>query len=68
MSLPSNKFTRRARDKAGDWVQFAPKLKSAGGSFDPGEWAQLFADAGARNVAMWAPNSSPNNHWTIAPA
>jgi hypothetical protein len=29
-------------------VQFAPKLKSAGGKFDPDEWVQLFVDTGAR--------------------
>ena len=28
-------------------MQFAPKLASAGGNFDPDDWAQLFLDAGA---------------------
>lgn len=41
-------FINGARDKAGNVVQFAPKLISAGGRFDPNEWAQLFVDAGAR--------------------
>ncbi|MEU5262135.1 alpha-L-fucosidase [Amycolatopsis sp. NPDC021455] len=65
---PYQNFINGARDKAGNWVQFAPKLKSAGGSFDPNEWAQLFADAGAKfagpvaehhdGYSMW--NSSAN--------
>ncbi|MDS0138723.1 MULTISPECIES: alpha-L-fucosidase [unclassified Amycolatopsis] len=65
---PYQNFINGARDKAGNWVQFAPKLKSAGGSFDPAEWAQLFADAGAKfagpvaehhdGYSMW--NSSAN--------
>src|SRR3954467_6254696 len=37
---PYQNFINGARDKAGNWVQFAPKLKSAGGNFDPAEWAQ----------------------------
>ncbi|MET9000158.1 alpha-L-fucosidase [Amycolatopsis sp. NPDC004169] len=65
---PYQNFINGARDKAGNWVQFAPKLKSAGGNFDPAEWAQLFADAGAKfagpvaehhdGYSMW--NSSAN--------
>jgi alpha-L-fucosidase len=52
-------------------VQFAPKLKSAGGNFDPAEWAQLFADAGAKfagpvaehhdGFSMWNSASNPWN-------
>jgi alpha-L-fucosidase len=41
-------FILGKQDKQGNWTQFAPKLKSAGGNFDPDEWAQLFADAGAK--------------------
>lgn len=41
------KFLIGANDKAGNFVQFAPKLKSAGGNWDPDEWAQMFYDAGA---------------------
>ena len=44
---PYNNFITGARDKQANFVQFAPQLKSAGGEFDPEEWAQLFADAGA---------------------
>src|SRR6266540_3778823 len=38
---PYNNFITGAKDKQGNWVQFAPKLKSEGGQFDPDEWAQL---------------------------
>jgi alpha-L-fucosidase len=71
---PYHNFINGARDKAGNWVQFAPKLKSAGGNFDPNEWAQLFADAGARfagpvaehhdGYSMW--NSSVNEWNSVA--
>jgi alpha-L-fucosidase len=67
---PYQNFINGARDKAGNWVQFAPKLKSAGGAFDPNEWAQLFADAGAKfagpvaehhdGFSMW---NSTANEW-----
>lgn len=45
---PYNKFLTGANDKSGKFVQFAPKLKSAGGAWDPDAWAQMFIDAGAR--------------------
>jgi len=45
---PFHNFIDGATDKAGNHVEFAPKLKSTGGAFDPDEWAQLFVDAGAR--------------------
>ena len=45
---PYNNFITGAKDKKGNFVQFAPKLKSEGGNLDPEEWAQLFADAGAK--------------------
>ncbi len=40
-------FIKGANDKSGKFVQFAPKLVSAGGAFDPDAWAQMFLDAGA---------------------
>ncbi|MEV6006918.1 alpha-L-fucosidase [Streptomyces sp. NPDC051976] len=70
---PYNNFIDGARDKAGNFVQFAPKLVSQGGSFDPDAWAQLFVDAGAKfagpvaehhdGFSMW--NSSVNE-WNSA--
>jgi len=45
---PYDKFLTGANDKTGSFTQFAPKLVSDGGSWDPDEWAQLFVDAGAR--------------------
>lgn len=71
---PYHNFINGARDKAGNWVQFAPKLRSAGGNFDPDEWAQLFFDAGAKfagpvaehhdGFSMW--NSSVNEYNSVA--
>jgi alpha-L-fucosidase len=71
---PYHNFIDGARDKAGNFVQFAPKLASAGGHFDPNAWAQLFADAGAKfagpvaehhdGYSMW--NSSANEWNSVA--
>lgn len=68
---PYNNFITGANDKQGNFVQFAPKLKSEGGKFDPDEWAQLFADAGAKfagpvaehhdGFSMWASEVNPWN-------
>ena len=68
---PYNNFITGANDLQGNFVQFAPRLKSEGGSFDPDEWAQLFADAGAKfagpvaehhdGYSMWASKVNPWN-------
>ncbi len=68
---PYHKFITGAKDKQGRFMQFAPKLKSEGGKFDPDEWAQLFADAGAKfagpvaehhdGFSMWASKANPWN-------
>ncbi|HET6709386.1 alpha-L-fucosidase, partial [Amycolatopsis sp.] len=60
---PYQNFVNGARDKAGNWVQFAPKLKSAGGNFDPAEWAQLFADAGAKFAGPVAEHHDGYSMW-----
>jgi alpha-L-fucosidase len=74
---PYNNFIAGAPDKQGNFVQFAPKLKSQGGNFDPDEWAQLFADAGARyagpvaehhdGFSMWASRVNPWNAKSMGP-
>ncbi|MGK9476427.1 alpha-L-fucosidase [Melioribacter sp. OK-6-Me] len=74
---PYHNFILGARDKQGNFVQFAPKLKSEGGNFDPEEWAQLFADAGAKfagpvaehhdGFSMWASKVNPWNAKDMGP-
>lgn len=68
---PYHYFITGADDKEGNHVQFAPKLKSEGGHFDPEEWADLFAKSGARfagpvaehhdGFSMWASEVNPWN-------
>ena len=70
-------FITGAKDKKGNFVQFDPKLKSEGGKFDPDEWAQLFADAGAKfagpvaehhdGFSMWASKVNPWNAKDMGP-
>lgn len=62
-SWPYENFMLGARDKAGNWVQFAPKPKSAGGNFDPNAWAQLFADAGAKFAGPVAEHHDGYSMW-----
>ena len=74
---PYNNFITGAKDKQGNFVQFAPKLKSQRGNFDPDEWAQLFADAGAKfagpvaehhdGFSMWASKVNPWNAKDMGP-
>lgn len=74
---PYNNFITGAVDKQGNYVQFAPKLKSEGGNFDPEEWAQLFADAGAKfagpvaehhdGFSMWDSKVNPWNAKDMGP-
>jgi len=71
---PYHNFINGAYDKSGNWTQFAPKLVSAGGNFDPNAWAQLFVDAGAKfagpvaehhdGFSMW--NSTVNEWNSVA--
>jgi alpha-L-fucosidase len=74
---PYDHFITGDRDKRGRFVQFAPRLESEGGKFDPDEWAQLFADAGARfagpvaehhdGFSMWASKVNPWNAKAMGP-
>ena len=57
------KFILGGRDKKGNWVQFAPKLKSEGGQFDPDEWAELFARSGARFAGPAAEHCDGFSNW-----
>ncbi|MFD9113334.1 MULTISPECIES: alpha-L-fucosidase [Streptomyces] len=60
---PYHWFIDGADDLAGHHTQFAPKLKSAGGRFDPEEWAQLFVDAGARFAGPVAEHHDGYSMW-----
>ena len=74
---PFHNFILGAKDKEGNFVQFAPRLKSEGGNFDPDEWAQLFADAGVKfagmvaehhdGFSMWASKVNPWNAKDLGP-
>jgi len=74
---PYSNFITGANDRQGNFIQFAPKLKSEGGNFDPEEWAQLFADAGAKfagpvaehhdGISMWASKLNPWNVKDLGP-
>ncbi|CBG68139.1 putative alpha-L-fucosidase [Streptomyces scabiei 87.22] len=58
-----HRFIDGADDLAGRHKEFAPKLKSAGGNFDPEEWAQLFVDAGARFAGPVAEHHDGYSMW-----
>jgi len=74
---PYHYFITGAEDKQGNFMQFAPKLKSEGGEFDPEEWADLFAASGAKfagpvaehhdGFSMWASEINPWNAKDQAP-
>ncbi|BBC31891.1 putative alpha-L-fucosidase [Streptomyces graminofaciens] len=60
---PYHNFINGAEDLAGNTVKFAPKLKSAGGNFDPDEWVQLFVDAGAKFAGPVAEHHDGFSMW-----
>lgn len=60
---PYHFFINGGKDKAGNFVKFAPKLKWEGGKFDPDAWAQLFADAGARFAGPVAEHHDGYSMW-----
>jgi alpha-L-fucosidase len=72
-----DKLLTGANDKSGKFTQFAPKLKSDGGTWDPDEWAQLFYDAGARfagpvaehhdGFSMWDSKANQWNSLALGP-
>lgn len=57
------KFILGGYDKQGNWVQFAPKLKSEGGNFDPDEWAAIFKASGAKFAGPAAEHSDGWSNW-----
>jgi alpha-L-fucosidase len=69
--FPYNYFIDGHTNLAGQFVQFAPKLVSQGGNWDPDAWAQLFLNAGAKfagpvaehhdGYSMWASQVNPWN-------
>jgi alpha-L-fucosidase len=56
-------FINGKNDKKGVFAQFAPKLKSAGGNFDPDEWASLFDSAGAKFAGPVAEHHDGFSDW-----
>ncbi|MFE2722605.1 alpha-L-fucosidase [Kitasatospora sp. NPDC059327] len=68
---PYHNFIDGARDKAGNFKQFAPSLASQGGQWDPDAWARLFKEAGAKfagpvaehhdGYSMWNSSCNPWN-------
>jgi len=75
--FPEYYFINGGTNLAGQFVQFAPKLVSSGGNWDPDAWAQLFVNAGAKfagpvaehhdGFSMWASKVNPWNSVSKGP-
>lgn len=58
-----DKFITGGKDKNGNFVQFAPKLVTAGGKWDPDAWAKVIVDAGARFAGPVAEHHDGFSMW-----
>ncbi|GAB2859714.1 alpha-L-fucosidase [Lentzea nigeriaca] len=58
-----DKFIDGGTDTAGNRVQFAPKLVSQGGKFDPDEWLRLVKDSGAKFAGPVAEHHDGFSMW-----
>ncbi|WP_042405479.1 alpha-L-fucosidase [Streptacidiphilus carbonis] len=63
---PFHNFILGANDKSGHFVQFAPKLASQGGNWDPNAWATLFRNAGAKFAGPVAEHHDGYSMWNSA--
>lgn len=50
-------------DRAGNHVQFAPRLVSRGGQFDPDEWARIVKESGAKFAGPVAEHHDGYSMW-----
>lgn len=57
------KFILGGLDRAGKWVQFAPRLKAEGGKFDPDVWADIIRDSGAQFAGPAAEHCDGWSNW-----
>nr|WP_186807568.1 alpha-L-fucosidase [Microbacterium testaceum] len=57
------KFITGGTDKSGNWRQFAPKLKSEGGQFDPKAWMDVVAESGAKFAGPVAEHHDGYSMW-----